>query len=572
MKSTEELRDILNRLLPYRPFTRWIGELRDRAVLRADVIAGITVAMVLVPQSMAYAQMAGLPAFYGLYAAFLPPAVAALFGSSRQLATGPVAMASLISVGTVQLLAPPGTADFITYSILLALMVGMIRICMGALRLGVLVNLLSNPVVVGFTNAGALIIATSQLHHILGVSIEIERYHYQTVWHLFQAAAEGAHWETLGMASLATAILLGLHNRASGRLPHVLIAVVTTTLVSWLAGYSGAVVGEIPRGLPSFKAPVIDLRIVPHLVMGAVAITFVGLMEAMAIAKTIATKTKQQIDINQELIGQGMANLAGSFFQSYAVSGSFSRSAVNFTSGARTGFASVVTSLAVMITLLWFTPLLYHLPQATLGAIIIIAVADLVKIKPIITAWQVQPQDGVAAVVTFLCTLMLAPALHLGILIGVVLSLITYLFRTMRPRISCRARHPDGVLRDADTYGLELDQEIVIIRFDGRLYFGDSSYFEDKVLEIVARFPELRYLIVDATGINQVDATGEQILRDLIERLRDIDVDVYFTRVKKQIRDVLERTGYVDYIGEDHFFSLNRDALDYLRERLDSGT
>ncbi|MBT4498416.1 MAG: sulfate permease [Gemmatimonadetes bacterium] len=568
MRGTAELRGILHRLLPYTPFTRWMVELRDGAVLRADVIAGITVAMILIPQAMAYAQLAGLPAFYGLYAAFLPPAVAALFGSSRQLATGPVAMASLLSVGILQTFVAPGTGDFITYSILLALMVGMLRICLGALRLGALVNLLSRPVVIGFTNAAVLVIATSQMHHLFGVSAVRGDYHFQTVWRTIEVIAGNARWESLGMASLATAILLGLRNRASGRLPYVLIAVVATTLTSWLVGYGGKVVGEIPRGLPSFRAPVLDLRIVPELAMGAITITLVGLMEAMAIAKTIATKTKQQIDINQELIGQGMANLVGSFFQSYAVSGSFSRSAVNYASGARTGFSSVVTSLVVMITLLWFTPLLYHLPQATLGAIIVISVISLIRIKPIVTAWRVQRQDGIIAVVTFLGTLVLAPALHQGILIGVALSLLSYLLRTMRPRVVFLARHPDGSLHGAEIHGLEPDQKIAIIRFDGRLYFGDSSYFEDKVLEIVAHLPGLQYLIVDAGGINQVDATGEQTLRNLVGRLRGVGIDVFVTGAKKQFREVLERTGCMDYIGRDHFFGWNQSALEHVWSKL----
>jgi len=568
MRSTAELIGKLHRLLPYTPFTRWVGELRDGTVLRADVIAGVTVAMVLIPQAMAYAQLAGLPVFYGLYAAFLPPAVAALFGSSRQLATGPVAMASLLSIGVLQTFVAPGSGDFITYSILLGLMVGMLRICLGALRLGALVNLLSRPVVIGFTNAAVLVIATSQMHHLFGVSVIRGDYHFQAVWRTIEVAAGNARWENLGMGLLATVILLGLRKRASGRLPYVLIAVVVTTLVSWLVGYGGKVVGEIPRGLPSFRTPSLDMRVVPELAMGAITITLGGLMEAMAIAKTIATKTRQQIDINQELIGQGMSNLVGSFFQSYVVSGSFSRSAVNYASGARTGFSSVVTSLVVMVALLWFTPLLYHLPQATLGAIIVTAVISLIRIKPIVTAWRVQRQDGVIAVVTFLSTLVLAPALHQGILIGVALSLMTYLLRTMRPRVVFLARHADGTLHGAKIHGLELDQKIAIIRFDGRLYFGDSSYFEDKVLEIVAHLPELQYLIVDAGGINQVDATGEQTLRNLVGRLRGVGIDVFITGAKRQFRDVLDRTGSMDYIGRDHFFSRNQHALEHAWSKL----
>ena len=447
-------------------------------------------------------------------------------------------------------------------------MVGAIRLSLGALRLGMLVNLLSSPVVVGFTNAGALIIATSQLHHIFGVHVEKGDHYYETIWHLAQAAVTGARWESLGMASLATVILLGLRNRRSGRLPYVLIAVAVTTVLSWLIDYEGAVVGDIPRGLPSFRPPHIDLWVAPQLLTGAITLTLIGLMEAMAIAKTIATKTKQQIDINQELIGQGMANIVGSFFQSYAVSGSFSRSAVNFVSGARTGFSSVVTSVVVMVTLLWLTPLLYHLPQATLAVIIVVAVANLIRIKPILNAWRVQRHDGIVAVVTFVCTLAMAPALHLGIFVGVGLALVADLYHTMRPRISCLARLPDGSLREAETHELTEDLKIAIIRFEGRLCFEASNYFEDKVLEIVRRLPELQYLIIDAGGINRVDATGELVLRDLIERLRDAGVDVYFTSVKKQFRDVLERTGCVDFIGEDHFLSWNQQAMDLLSARL----
>jgi SulP family sulfate permease len=263
-----------------------------------------------------------------------------------------------------------------------------------------------------------------------------------------------------------------------------------------------------------------------------------------------------------------MSNLVGSFFQSFVVSGSFSRSAVNFATGARTGFASVVTSLVVMLTLLWLTPLLHHLPQATLAMIVITAVVNLIRTRPIITAWRVQPQDGIVGVITFLCTLALAPALHLGIFVGVGFSLISDLYRTMRPRVSCFVPQTDGTLRDAETHGLESDQRIAIVRFEGRLYFGDSSYFEDKVLQTVARYPDLKYLIVDAGGINRVDATGEQTLRNTVERLRDIGVEVFFTHAKRQFRDVLERTGCMDYIGRDRFFGGNRRALEYVERQL----
>ena len=550
------------------PFLQWLPELRQPGVLRADVVAGITVALILVPQAMAYAELAGLPPVYGLYAAFLPPAIAALFGSSRQLATGPVAMASLLSATTVQVLAPAGGEAFIAYSLVLALVVGAIRFAMGVMRLGLLVNLLSGPVVIGFTNAAALIIATSQLNKILGVEAQRADAHVLGVYRVFIVALDGVHWPTVGMAVLAGGLLLALR-RLAPALPNMLLTVMVTTLASWLGGYSGGIVGEIPRGLPAWSVPPIDLEAMPQLLLGGLTLTLIGLMEAMAIAKTIATQTRQQLDINRELVGQGMANLVGGFFGSYAVSGSFSRSAVNHQSGARTGFSSVVTSLVVAATLLWLTPLLYYLPQATLAVIIIAAVFSLVQIKPLWAAWRISLHDGFVGALTFCGTLLLAPALHLGIGLGVGLALVFNLYRTMRPDVVYLTRHLDGTLRDAGEQSLQPGQQIAIMRFDGRLYFGASSYFEDSVLETIARAPQLKFLILEAEGINQIDASGERTLRNVTERLREIGVELYFTRAKKQFTDVLERSGSIEYIGRDHFFRWNQHALEYLWARLD---
>ena len=550
------------------PFLDWLPELRQPGVLRADVIAGVTVALILVPQAMAYAELAGLPPVYGLYAAFLPPAIAALFGSSRQLATGPVAMASLLSVTTVQALAPAGGEAFIAYSLVLALVVGAIRIAMGVMQLGLLVNLLSGPVVTGFTNAAALIIATSQLNKIFGIEAAHADAHVLGVYRVFIAAMGGVHWPTVGMAALAGGLLLALR-RFAPALPNMLLTVMVTTLVSWLVEFSGDIVGEIPRGLPAWSVPIIDSEVMPRLLLSSLILTLIGLMEAMAIAKTIATQTRQRLNINRELVGQGMANIIGGLFGSYVVSGSFSRSAVNHQSGARTGFSSVVTSLVVAITLLWLTPLLYYLPQATLAVIIIVAVFSLIQIQSLWTAWRISVHDGIVGVLTFCGTLLLAPALHLGIGLGVGLALIFNLYRTMRPDVVYLTRHLDGTLRDAGEQNLQPDQRIVIMRFDGHLYFGASSYFEDSVLETIARVPQLKFLIIEAEGINQIDASGEQTLRNVVERLREIGVELYFTRAKRQFTDVLERSGSIEYIGRDHFFRWNQHALEYLWARLD---
>ena len=302
---------------------------------------------------------------------------------------------------------------------------------------------------------------------------------------------------------------------------------------------------------------------------GALVLTLIGLMEAMSIARTIAARTKQHIDINQELVGQGMANLVGGVFSSYAVSGSFSRSAINFSSGAASGLSSVVTSAVVVLTLLFFTPLFYYLPQATLAIVIVLAVLSLVRIHAVRRAWRVSHADGAIAIVTFAVTLALAPQLHWGIMTGVILALAHFVRRTMRPHVAYLARHEDGALVDADAHDLDLDRYIAVIRFDARLYYGASAYFEDKVLEALARLPELRYIVLDAGGINRIDATGVETLSRLVEDLRAGDVDIYFTRLKNSVWKVLQADGLLAEIGEDHFFDWNQQALDHLWSQMD---
>jgi MFS superfamily sulfate permease-like transporter len=687
------------------PFLAWIHELRDARVLRADLVAGITVALVLVPQSMAYAQLAGLPAYYGLYAAFLPPMVGALFGSSRQLATGPVAVVSLLTAAALEPIAVAGSEGYVIYAVALSLLVGLFQLALGLLRLGAVVNFLSHPVIVGFTNAAAIIIATSQLDKIFGVRVDKAEHHYETVWNVVVAAARDTHWPTFAMAVGAFAVMVALR-RLSPRLPNVLIAVALGTFVSWFIGFEriltvgvdrfsnetvqeavrnetalrrdlpavdraiaeaerkyrdtlaragagdprtllaqhavdtlkqkrerrlrtvkadieelkknrfeyapgpdgapgrfylrghvpdsavtdgrvwrirsveggslttsggGSVVGSIPRGLPTPALPAFDLGVVLQLLSAAVAIALIGFMEAISVAKAMAIRTRQRLDANQELIGQGLANVVGSLVHSYPVSGSFSRSAVNIGAGAVTGFSSVATGAIVVVTLLWLTPLLYHLPQATLAAVIMLAVIGLINVRAIKHAWLANRQDGVVAVMSFALTLAFAPHLDKGILVGVGLALVLYLYRTMRPRVAMLARHPDGTLRDAEAFDLKTCDEIAVIRFDGSLYFANTSYFEDKVLERVALKPELKFVIVVGDGINQIDATGEEMLAHLAERLRATGIEVLFTGLKKQVMDVFVRTGLYERLGAGAFFRTEEQALDYAWKKLGAG-
>ena len=694
-------------LKKYLPFLRWFPV--NTPTLRADIVAGVTVALVLIPQSMAYAQLAGLPAFYGLYAAFLPPIVAVAFGSSHQLATGPVAIVSLLTAAALEPIAVAGGEMYVVYAVLLALMVGIFQILLGMLRMGALVNFLSHSVVVGFTNAAAIIIATSQLGKLFGVTVEKAPQHYQTVWNTILATTD-THWPTLMLGILAFAIILILR-RINPVIPNVLVAVAVTTLISWAIGFEkkqeitvsqlgsesvrnlikeqldlswqieatdnqlraaeknwltikkeigedterslkalhevdqlkltlqglknakktdireikslhlqrvaaenndgdhyylvsdipvdaardlaettkdnevwriididkqgkllinagGAVVGNIPPGLPDFRFPSFDFNVFLQLLGSAIAISLIGFMEAISIAKAMATRTRQHLDANQELIGQGLANTVGSLFQSYPVSGSFSRSAVNIDAGAVTGLSSVVTGLVVLITLLLFTPLLYHLPQATLAAVIMVAVIGLVSVRTFKRVRQVQPNDGLVATITFVLTLLLAPHLEQAIIIGVLLSLGIYLYRTMKPRVAVLARHPDGSLHDAELHGLTTCENISVIRFDGSLYFANTSYFEDKVMLKLAIKPGLKYVIVDAEGMNQLDATGEEMLVQLTDRLSSAGVEVLFARVKQQIMEVLVRAGFIKEFGDWRFFRRTEHALEFAWEKL----
>lgn len=568
----------------YFPFLNWIQELKDPQVLRADMIAGLTVALVLIPQSMAYATLAGLPEVYGLYIAFVPVFVAALWGSSRQLGTGPVAVVSTMTATTlapiVILALGPGYSQeeylalYIPTAMFLTLLVGLFQFALGAFKLGAIVNFLSHPVIVGFTNAAALFIGLTQVSKIFGVDMPGGASdHFLTIriWGVLQNLNE-THVATLIMGIAAFAIMIGM-KRFLPKYPGVLVAVVGTTLASYLIGFEenlgGKVVGTIPEGLPGFAMPAFSFESLFSLLIGAIIIGLVGFMEAISIAKAMAAKTKDRIDPNQELMGQGLANIAGSFFQSYPASGSFSRSAVNFNAGAKTGFSSVVTALIVVITLLFLTPLLYHLPKATLAAVVIMAVFGLINFKSIKHIWRTNKHDGVAAMVTFIATIGTAPKLDHGIIIGAVLAIVLYLYRTMRPRVAVLGRYMDGTLRDVEVNkGIPTDENIIAVRFDGSLYFANISYFEDAMLKAVADHPDAKYLLVVSDAINEIDASGEEVLHQFVHGLNENQITVVFSGLKKQVLDVMRATKLYDLIGEQNIFSNEDFALDAIYERL----
>jgi MFS superfamily sulfate permease-like transporter len=687
-------------LTKFFPFLVWFRNYSIHKV-RIDAISGLTVALVLIPQSMAYAQLAGLPPYYGLYASFLPPMIAALFGSSRQLATGPVAVVSLMTSASLEPLATAGSEGYIAYAIMLALMVGVFQFTLGVLRLGLVVNFLSHPVVNGFTNAAAIIIASSQLSKMFGVYVDKAEHHYETIIRVIQAAFHYTHWPTLLMGAFAFAVMYGLR-WISPRIPNVLVAVVITTIFSWALGFGhdvmvdlssiespdariliegfnktvkkipqlaqeraeaymamekakedneiiellnaehaaniltvnidhlnreahtyreqiralkfkcthgtddsyefylkddlppgsrddnriwrlkignnplpenslvmiggGAVVGVIPRGLPALKMPKIDFGIIPHLFPYAAIISLLGFMEAISIAKAMAAKTGQRLDPNQELVGQGLANICGAAGRSYPTSGSFSRSAVNLQAGAVSGLSSVFTSLAVMIVLLFFTPLLYHLPQSVLAAVIMMAVIGLVNVSGFVHAWKAQWYDGAISIITFVCTLGFAPHLDRGIMIGVVLSLLVFLYKSMRPKLVSLARHDDHALRCIETHGLKECEFISMVRFDGPLFFANESYLEEKITELTRAKNNLKHIILVANGINDIDASGEETLSLLVDRVRSAGIDISLSGVNESVMKVFRRTYFIEKIGEGHIHPTMEKAIEDVYE------
>lgn len=561
------------RLRFFFPFLSWGSEI-GADTLRADLMAGITVALVAIPQSLAYAQLAGVPAYFGLYATLLPCVIGILFGSSKQLSTGPVAMTSLLTAASVIPLAAWGSEPFYATVILLALLSGVMQVALGLARMGVLLNFLSHPVLMGFINAAAIIIGLSQFAPLIGMSLRNSKHLLTDIVHVL-ASMDEMHAVSLLFGLVSLALMLAL-KRFAPRLPGVLIAVALATFASNLVGFEtmgGRVVGKVPEGLPGFGFPALEWKVIASLIPMAFVIALVSFVEAMSSGKIIAIKTRTPWDENQELIGQGLAKVAAAFSGTMPVSGSFSRSALNLAAGARTGMSSIVTAGAVLLMILFFTPLLYHLPRPTLAAVIILAVFNLLDFKAFRAAWRASRHDGIAAGTTFVVTLALAPNIQYGILTGIMLSLALFLFRTMRPRIVLLGLDEHGHLQNAERYNLpRFHPKVIALRFDGQLYFANVSYFEQSVVGIVSGDPSLRYLLVDSRGINGLDASGVEMLRGLVDRLRSSGIELTFCNIKGPVVEVMRRTGLLDKIGSERIFLTEQAALEDFERHLGGGT
>jgi len=556
---------LLRRLLPFLAWPR-----PDSKTLVHDLLAGITVSLLAIPQSLAYAQLAGVPAYFGLYAAFIPSVVAVLFGSSPILSSGPVAMTSLLTAASVSLLTPPGSEQFITYVTLLALLSGLFQIGLGLARAGVLLNLLSHPVLMGFINAAAIIIALSQLSSMTGIAVPLTEHFLVDIWHIL-TRLDSIHGMTLAYGLLAMAMLLAFR-RYAPRLPGVLIMVVVLTGLSYVTAFAehgGKIVGEIPTGMPSISVPALSWRATIALLPAAFVIAIISFMEAMSSCKVIAIKTRGRWDENQELIGQGLAKVAAAFCHSMPVSGSFSRSALNLASGAKSGYSALFSASFVLLTLFFLTPLLYHLPKPALAAMIVVAVANLIDLRALRRSWAAGRDDGVAALLTFAATLAFAPNIQNGILTGIIFALGAFIYRRMSPRIIEVGMHSDGTLRDAQHFHLPpLHPQIGAIRCDAALFFANVSFFEEAIRKLESDNPELKVILVAAGGINQIDASGVEMLRELVNRLRECGITMVISGAKRQFMEVVERTGLATEIGAENFFGSDALAVTSLLERL----
>lgn len=531
----------LARLLP---ILQW-APTYERRDLRSDLAAGLTVGAMLVPQAMAYALLAGLPPEVGLYASTIPVIAYALFGTSRQLAVGPVAIVSLLTASALAPIVEEGTAGYLTAAALLALMVGVVHLVLGAGRLGFLVNFLSHSVLVGFTAAAAIIIGFSQAKHLLGVSTERKDHFHETVGELISRLSD-THGTTLALGLAALAVLFGL-KRLAPRVPAALVVVLGSIGAVELLDLEARgvrVVGDIPDQLPAFGLPDLDGSWIAQLATAAFVITIVGFMESIAVAKVYARRHRYDVDANQELVGLGAANIASGLFGGYPVTGGFSRTAVNDTAGARTPLASLITAAIVLLTIVFLTPVFSSLPNAALGAIIVAAVVGLVDIGEMRHIAAVKRSDLIGLGIAFVATLALG--IELGILVAVVASMLVVFARMSTPH-SAVLGHIEGTTsyRNVDRFPeARTTDGVRIVRIDAALSFVNASHVKRLLLthaDQVITAP--RALVLDASGINDIDATGTEMLREVLAELDDRAVTLHLADVKGPVRDVLRRAG-----------------------------
>lgn len=561
----------------YFPILEW-GRTYNRNVLTDDVMAAVIVTIMLIPQSLAYALLAGLPPVVGLYASILPLALYAIFGTSRTLAVGPVAVVSLMTASAAGAVASQGTAEYLEAAITLAMLSGVMLAILGLLRAGFLANLLSHPVISGFITASGLLIATSQLKHILGIKASGDNWP-EMLGSLASAIGDTNIW-TVAIGIPATLFLfwvrkgakpalmrLGLAPRAADMTakagPVVAVALTILAVIIFDLDDRGVnLVGAIPQGLPPFAMPSTDLSLIEKLWVPALLISIIGFVESVSVAQTLAAKRRQRIAPDQELIGLGAANIASAFSGGYPVTGGFARSAVNFDAGAQTPAAGAYTAIGIALATLFLTPLLFSLPIATLAATIIVAVLSLVDLKTPGQLWRYSKADFTAHIATIAITLL--AGVELGVITGVAVGLLLYLWRASRPHAAIIGRVPETEhFRNVDRHKVFTLPHILSIRIDEALTYLNARWLEEYVLELVADRPKVRHVILMCSAVNEVDASGLESLEAINHRLGDGGIRLHLSEVKGPVMDRLKRTHFVEELNGRVFLSQNR-AFDEL--------
>ena len=551
------------------PFLTWLKGYQP-ATLRSDAIAGLTVAAVLVPQSMAYAILAGLPPVYGLYAAVGAPLIGAMWGSLRQMATGPIAIMSLLVLTTLSSMAEPGSAQYIDLAFLLAMIVGILYLGIGLFKLGEIMSFISHSAVRGFTAAAALIITATQLPNFMGLEVARHEYIIQQLMDIV-TSLPGLHIPTVIVGVVAFVIIYGV-KYFKPAFPASIAALTVTTIATYLLRLDQkgvAIVGTIPEGLPVFHFPATDLQTVSSLIGPAVVIALVSFAETYSVGKAISSETKQKLKVNQEFVGQGLANLIGSFFQSYPVSGSFSRTAINFATGAKTGISSAFSSIVVVISLLFLTPLFTYIPKAALAAMVISAVLLLFHPKAVFNLWKMNRHDGIVAITVFVISLIAKP--DYALLIGVMISLMFFLWKTMHPRIVRVTKDPElNMFVNADIFRLPSCPQILQLRSDNVIYFANAGYTTEHIVKRLDSVETpVKFLLLDLQAMGFIDITGVDELKVLMEDVKSRNFNVAYMGVHRPVMQVFKQSGLLDEVDPDLMIENRGEAITVLFKKLD---
>ena len=560
------------------PILDWLPNYKA-SFLRGDIFAGLTIGIILIPQGIAYSIIAGLPPIYGLYTALIPQLIYTIFGTSRQLSTGPTALDSLIIASGVSTLAVVGTDNYITIVLLLTIMVGVLQFLVGIFRLGFIVNFLSRPVLTGFVSAAAIIIAFSQLKDLLGLDVSRSNQIHTIIVNLFEKITEiNLNTILIGLGSIL--IIYGLkkiHKKLPGQL---LVVIIGILVMKWFGNYLSDVeiVKDIPKGLPPFLIHHFDVSLMQKLLPIALTLAFTGFLQGISIAKTLDEDViDSNLKPNKELIALGLGNMVGSFFGAYTFTGSFSRSAINKEAGANTAMSNVVAALFILITILFLTPVFYYLPKTVLAAIIITAILGMIKVKDMRFLWKTDKKDFIMMLVTLIITLTVG--IKEGIMVGVMVSIFAVIFETSRPHMAVLGKVPNTAhfYRNKGRFNdVEIDKEFLIVRFDSQLYFANTNYFKEKLDELVyEKGEDLRLIIIDAEVISNIDSSGVFALNELLKKYNSRGIKIYFTNIKGPLRDAFAKSGLINQIGVENCFMsiqeavnnyLNKDNLDQERK------